>query len=97
VPYRQDSERTERRYRVETALNGSLSAVSAYVQYEVQAQQTAVSELTATITSQVPPRWLVLAQQLATGFQPAPVQTGGTTLVTRTPAGALVVVFITAT
>ncbi len=79
-----------------TALAGALGAVSQYVQDQIQAQQTQVSGLTATLTSQVPPFWQVLAQQLATGFQPAPVQTGGTTLVTRVPAGTPVVVLITA-
>jgi hypothetical protein len=79
-----------------TALSGALGAASQYVQDQIQAQQTQVSGLTATLTSQVPPFWQVLAQQLATGFQPAPVQTGGTIMVTRVPAGTPVVVFITA-
>ncbi len=79
-----------------TALSGALGAVSQYVRDQIQAQQTQVSGLTATLTSQVPPFWQVLAQQLATGFQPAPVQTGGTIMVTRVPAGTSIVVFITA-
>jgi hypothetical protein len=79
-----------------TALSGALGAVSQYVQDQIQAQQVQVSGITGVITSQVPPFWQVLAQQLATGFQPAPVQTGGTIVVTRVPAGTPVVVFITA-
>lgn len=79
-----------------TVLSGALGGVSQYVQDQIQAQQTQVSGLTATITSQVPPFWQILAGQLATGFQPAAVQTGGTTLVSKVPAGTSVVVFITA-
>jgi len=79
-----------------TALAGSLGAVSQYVQDQINSSLTQVSGITATITSQVPPFWQILAQQLATGFQPAPVQTGGTILVNRAEAGTLMVVFITA-
>jgi len=79
-----------------TALSGTLGAVSQYVQDQINAQQTAVAGITATITSQVPPFWQILSQQLATGFQPGPVQTGGTVMVTRVPAGTPVLVFITA-
>jgi len=79
-----------------TALSGTLGAVSQYVQDQINAQQTEVAGITATITSQVPPFWQILSQQLATGFQPAPVQTGGTVMVTRVPAGTPVLVFITA-
>ncbi len=79
-----------------TALSGSLAAIAQYVQDQITAQQTQVAGLTATVTSQVPPFWQVLAQQLATGFQPAPVQTGGTVMVAHLPAGAPIVVFITA-
>ena len=79
-----------------TMLSGVLAAVGQYVQDQLQAEQTQVAGLTATLTSQVPPFWQVLAQQLATGFQPGPVQTGGTVAVARLPAGAPVVIFITA-
>ncbi len=79
-----------------TALSGTLGAVSRYVQDQINAQQTEVAGITATITSQVPPFWQILSQQLATGFQPAPVQTGGTVMVTWVPAGTPVLVFITA-
>jgi hypothetical protein len=79
-----------------TVLSGTLSAVSQYVQDEIQAQQVQVIGSLATVSSQVPPFWQVVAQQLSTGFQPAPVQTGGTIVVSRVPAGTPVVVFITA-
>jgi hypothetical protein len=79
-----------------TVLSGALAAAGQYVQDQLQAEQTQVLGLTATLTSQVPPFWQVLAQQLATGFQPGPVQTGGTVTVARLPAGAPVVIFITA-
>ena len=78
-----------------TTLSGVLGSVSQYVQDQIQAQQTQISGLSATITSQVPPIWQVLAGQLATGFAPAPVQTGGTIMVTRVAAGTPVIVFIT--
>ena len=79
-----------------TALSGTLGAISQYVQDEIQAQQVQVVGSLATVSSQVPPFWQVLAQQLSTGFQPAPVQTGGTIVVSRVSAGTPVVVFITA-
>lgn len=79
-----------------TVLSGALGGVTQYVQDQIQAQQTQVSGLTATIASQVPPFWQILAGQLATGFQPTPVQTGGTILVTRVAAGTAVIVFIEA-
>lgn len=78
-----------------TALSGTLQAIAQYVQDQIQAQQVQVVGSLATISSQVPPFWQVLAQQLATGFQPAPVQTGGTVMVARIPAGTPIVVFIT--
>ena len=79
-----------------TALSGTLGAISQYVQDQIQAQQVQVLGSVATVSSQVPPFWQVLAQQLSTGFQPAPVQTGGTIVVSRVPSGTPVVVFITA-
>jgi hypothetical protein len=79
-----------------TALSGTLGAISQYVQDQIQAQQVQVLGSVATVSSQVPPFWQVLAQQLSTGFQPAPVQTGGTIVVSRVPAGTPVVVFVTA-
>ena len=79
-----------------TALSGTLGAVSQYVQDEIQQQQIQVVGLTGVLTTQVPPFWQIAAQQLATGFQPAPVQTGGTIVVARVPAGTPVVVMITA-
>jgi hypothetical protein len=79
-----------------TALSGTLGAISQYVQDQIQAQQVQVLGSVATVSSQVPPFWQVLAQQLSTGFQPAPVQTGGTIVVSRVAAGTPVVVFITA-
>jgi len=80
-----------------TTLSGTLAAVGQYVQAQINAQQTQVSGLTATITSQVPPFWQFVASQLATGFQPGPVQTGGTVLVTEIPAETPITVFITQT
>jgi hypothetical protein len=79
-----------------TVLASTLQAVNQYVQAQLQAQQTVVSGLTATITSQVPPFWQILAQQLATGFQPPQTQSPGTIVVARIPEGTQVVVFITA-
>jgi hypothetical protein len=78
-----------------TVLSGALAAVGQYVNAQLEAQQTEVSGLTATITSQVPPFWQFVASQLATGFQPGPVQTGGTVLVSELPKGLPITVFIT--
>lgn len=78
-----------------TVLASTLQAVNQYVQAQLQAQQTVVSGLTATITSQVPPFWQILAQQLAVGFQPPNTQSPGTIVVARIPEGTPVVVFIT--
>ena len=80
-----------------TVLSGTLGAVSSYVQDQINAQQVQVLGSVASITSQVPPFWQILAQQLATGFQPAPVQTGGMIVVSRIPAGTSITVFITQT
>ncbi len=78
-----------------TVLSGALAAVGQYVNAQLEAQQTQVSGITATITSQVPPFWQFVASQLATGFQPGPVQTGGTVLVSELPKGLPITVFIT--
>jgi hypothetical protein len=79
-----------------TVLSGSLAAVGQYVNAQLVAQQVAVSGITATLTTQVPPFWQFVASELATGFQPAPVQTGGIVLVSQMPAGLPITVFITA-
>lgn len=79
-----------------TVLSGSLAAVGQYVNAQLVAQQVEVSGITATLTTQVPPFWQFVASQLATGFQPAPVQTGGIVLVSQMPAGLPITVFITA-
>ncbi len=79
-----------------TVLSGSLAAVGQYVNAQLVAQQVAVSGITATLTTQVPPFWQFVASDLATGFQPAPVQTGGIVLVSQMPAGLPITVFITA-
>lgn len=79
-----------------TVLSGSLAAVGQYVNAELQAQEVQVSGITATLTTQVPPFWQFVASQLATGFQPTPVQTGGVVLVSEMPAGLAITVFITA-
>ena len=79
-----------------TVLSGSLAAVGQYVNAQLQAQEVQVSGITATLTTQVPPFWQFVASQLATGFQPAPVQTGGVVLVSEMPAGLTITVFITA-
>jgi len=79
-----------------TALSGTLAAVGQYVNAQLLAQQVQVSGITAALTTQVPPFWQFVASQLATGFQPAPVQTGGIVLVSQMPAGLPITVFITA-
>jgi hypothetical protein len=79
-----------------TVLSGSLAAVGQYVNAQLQAQEVQVSGITATLTTQVPPFWQFVASQLATGFLPAPVQTGGVVLVSEMPAGLAITVFITA-
>ena len=79
-----------------TVLSGTLGAVSQYVQDQIQSQSAIIGNGTTLLTSNVPPFWQIAAQQLATGFQPAQVQTGGTIVVARVPAGTTVVVFITA-
>ena len=79
-----------------TVLSGTLAAVGQYVNAQLLAQQVQVSGITATLTTQVPPFWQFAASQLATGFQPAPVQTGGIVLVSQMPAGLPITVFITA-
>ena len=79
-----------------TVLSGTLAAVGQYVNAQLLAQQVQVSGITATLTTQVPPFWQFAASQLATGFQPAPVQTGGIVLVSQIPAGLPITVFITA-
>ena len=79
-----------------TVLAGTLAAVGQYVNAPLAAQQVQVSGITATVTTQVPPFWQFAASQLATGFQPAPVQTGGIVLVSQLPAGLPITVFITA-
>ena len=78
-----------------TALSGTLAAAGQYIQAEIQAQQVQVSGLTAVITSPVPPFWEFVTSQLATGFQPGPVQTGGTVLVSELPKGLSVTVLVT--
>jgi hypothetical protein len=77
-----------------TVLAGTLAAVSQYVQAQLQAQQTQVSGLTATLTSQVPPFWQFVASQLASGFQPGPVQAGGTVVVSQLPKGLRVTLLV---
>jgi hypothetical protein len=79
-----------------TVLSGSLAAVGQYVNAQLAAQQVAVSGITGTLTTQVPPFWQFVASELATGFQPGPVQTGGIVLVSQMPAGLPITVFITA-
>ena len=79
-----------------TVLSGTLAAVGQYVNAQLSAEQTEVVGLTATLTSQVPPFWQFVASQLATGFQPAPVQTGGIIMVSEIPAGTSMTVFVTA-